>query len=106
MHKRWVAQLEEEMFRQGDQERALGQPISPLMDRAKGGVTKIQTGFFNIVAMPMYKAFADTFPAASDMLDNLRLNCSMWSGLEAKAASELAATKAAANGSGCDGSPA
>ena len=42
------------MFRQGDRERALGQPISPLMDRTKGGVTKSQTGFFNIVAMPMY----------------------------------------------------
>ena len=32
----------------------MGQPISPLMDRTKGGVTKSQTGFFNIVAMPMY----------------------------------------------------
>ena len=44
----------QEMFRQGDRERALGQPISPLMDRTKGGVTKSQTGFFNIVALPMY----------------------------------------------------
>jgi hypothetical protein len=43
-----------EMFRQGDRERALGLPISPLMDRAKGGVTKSQTGFFSIVALPMY----------------------------------------------------
>ena len=42
------------MFRQGDRERALGQPVSPLMDRTKGGVTKSQTGFFNIVAMPIY----------------------------------------------------
>ena len=42
------------MFRQGDRERALGQPVSPLMDRTKGGVTKSQTGFFNIVALPIY----------------------------------------------------
>ena len=44
----------QEMFRQGDRERALGQPISPLMDRVKGGVTKSQTGFFNIVALPLF----------------------------------------------------
>lgn len=42
------------MFRQGDREKTLGQPVSPLMDRVKGGVTKSQTGFFNIVALPMY----------------------------------------------------
>ena len=42
------------MFRQGDREKSLGQPVSPLMDRARGGVTKSQTGFFNIVARPIY----------------------------------------------------
>ncbi len=36
--------LEEEFFRQGDQERALGLPISPLFDRAKQGVSKSQVG--------------------------------------------------------------
>ena len=43
------------MFLQGDRERALGQPVSPLMDRTKGGVTKSQTGFFSIVALPIYQ---------------------------------------------------
>ena len=42
------------MFLQGDNERALGQPISPLMDRSKGGVTKSQTGFFKVVALPQF----------------------------------------------------
>ena len=42
------------MFRQGDREKTLGQPVSPLMDRARGGVTKSQTGFFNIVARPIF----------------------------------------------------
>ena len=45
VHLRWVKRLEEEMFRQGDQERAHGLPVSPLMDRLKGqGITKSQTG--------------------------------------------------------------
>ena len=30
------------MFRQGDQERALRLPVSPLMDRSKSGITKSQ----------------------------------------------------------------
>jgi hypothetical protein len=49
--------LEEELFRQGDQERNNGLPISPLMDRHKAGITKSQTGFFDIVALPMYQSF-------------------------------------------------
>jgi cAMP-specific phosphodiesterase 4 len=43
------------MFQQGDQERALGQRVSPLMDRTKGGVTKSQCGFFNVVALPLFQ---------------------------------------------------
>ena len=42
------------MFRQGDRERALNQPVSPLMDRTKQGITKSQAGFFAVVALPMY----------------------------------------------------
>jgi hypothetical protein len=38
----------QEMFRQGDRERELGLPISPLMDRTKAGVTKSQPGFFQV----------------------------------------------------------
>ena len=76
----------QEMFLQGDRERALEHPVSPLMDRTKGGVTKSQTGFFNIVATPMYKAFVDTFPTASDVFDNLMVNFNMWAELEAKQA--------------------
>lgn len=44
----------QELFQQGDRERALGQPISPLMDRTKSGIQKSQTGFFAVVAQPMY----------------------------------------------------
>ena len=45
VHMCWVKRLEEEMFRQGDQERVHSLPISPLMDRLKGqGITKSQTG--------------------------------------------------------------
>jgi hypothetical protein len=44
--------------RQGDRERAAGLAVSPLMDRARGGITKSQVGFFDIVALPLYKSLA------------------------------------------------
>lgn len=39
---RWVVQLEEEFFRQGDVERVKGMSISPLFDRNQQGITKSQ----------------------------------------------------------------
>lgn len=42
VHQRWVAGLEEELFRQGDNEKQLHMLVSPLMDRSKGGITKSQ----------------------------------------------------------------
>ena len=41
---RWVGNLEEAFFRQGDEEKRLGLPVSPLFDRDKAGVTKSQVG--------------------------------------------------------------
>ena len=41
---RWVGNLEEEFFRQGDEEKRLRLPVSPLLDRDKAGVTKSQVG--------------------------------------------------------------
>ena len=41
---KWVHLLEEEMFTQGDLEKQRGYPVSPLMDRDKGGITKSQPG--------------------------------------------------------------
>ncbi|GAX85763.1 hypothetical protein CEUSTIGMA_g13178.t1 [Chlamydomonas eustigma] len=80
VHLRWVKRLEEEMFRQGDKERAHGLPISPLMDRRKGqGITKSQTGFFNFVALPMYRSMADAFPSCSPLLEAVKENYEYWS---------------------------
>ena len=41
--------MEEELFRQGDQEKLLGLPVSPFFDRDKPGVTKSQVGGWNDV---------------------------------------------------------
>ena len=82
VHSEWVRLLEEEMFLQGDKERALGQPISPLMDRTKAGVTKSQVGFFSVVALPLFSAFSQVFPAAEGLVANVRANCNHWREVE------------------------
>jgi hypothetical protein len=42
VHKRWVLNLEEEFFQQGDEEKRNDLPVSALFDREKPGVTKSQ----------------------------------------------------------------
>ncbi|GLI61128.1 hypothetical protein VaNZ11_003403 [Volvox africanus] len=68
VHKRWLSSLEEEFFRQGDRERQLGIPISPLFDRSKQGVSKSQVGFYEFVALPMVHALCSAFPGTQPLM--------------------------------------
>ncbi|KAG2493194.1 hypothetical protein HYH03_008614 [Edaphochlamys debaryana] len=95
VHCRWLGVLEEEFFRQGDREAALGLPISPLFDRAKQGVSKSQVGFYDFVALPLAHALASAFPGAAPILDCFHANYDHWRAVEARAA---AANAPAGNG--------
>uniref|UniRef100_A0A1I8FXM7 Phosphodiesterase n=1 Tax=Macrostomum lignano TaxID=282301 RepID=A0A1I8FXM7_9PLAT len=44
LHQRWTSQLNEEFFAQGDREKQLGLPCSPLCDREKTMVASSQVG--------------------------------------------------------------
>ncbi|GAX76727.1 hypothetical protein CEUSTIGMA_g4174.t1 [Chlamydomonas eustigma] len=66
--------LEEEFFRQGDKERELGMPLTPLFDRTKAGVSKAQKGFIDFIAMPLLKSFVHVFPECQPLLLELKLN--------------------------------
>lgn len=77
-HRKWVAFLEEEFFRQGDREKSHSLNVSPLMDRAAKGISKSQIGFFDIVAMPLFQSFSQVFCDATPLLDALRDNYMMW----------------------------
>ena len=54
LHHKWAVKLEEEMFRQGDLERAKNMAVSPLMDRhsSAGGITRTQAGLCERHAQP------------------------------------------------------
>uniref|UniRef100_A0A7S0RAQ3 Phosphodiesterase n=1 Tax=Chlamydomonas leiostraca TaxID=1034604 RepID=A0A7S0RAQ3_9CHLO len=99
VHGRWVSLLEEELFRQGDLEKAKSLAVSALMDRTRGGITKSQTGFFNIVALPLYSAFCKVFPGCRPQLDAVTENYEMWREEEER-------EKAAEHGTGGMGSRA
>lgn len=75
---RWVAQLEEEFFRQGDVERAAGMTISPLFDRSKQGITKSQVGFFDIVIIPLFHTFSKVFGNCKPLLTYVMRNYRYW----------------------------
>lgn len=59
MH-RWTMQLLEEFFRQGDKERELGLPFSPLCDRNNTLVAESQIGFIEFIVEPSMQVCSDT----------------------------------------------
>ncbi|KAG2486573.1 hypothetical protein HYH03_014743 [Edaphochlamys debaryana] len=78
VHKRWLAALEEEFFLQGDREKALGLPISPLFDRSKQGASKSQVGFFDFVALPLIRALGEAFLGARPIQACFEANYAHW----------------------------
>jgi len=80
VHHRWSHHLEEEFFRQGDAEKALGVPISPLMDRSKTGVNypSNQIGFLDVIIVPMLESFVQVFPGAALLLEKAKTNREEW----------------------------
>lgn len=86
VHMKWVDALEEEYFRQGDQERAFfgDDQVSALMDRSKGGITKSQCGFFEIVVQPLYESFVQVFPGAQAACKCFKLNHELWKAVETR----------------------
>ncbi|PNW86010.1 hypothetical protein CHLRE_03g204689v5 [Chlamydomonas reinhardtii] len=87
VHKRWLGVLEEEFFNQGDRERALGIPISPLFDRNKQGVSKSQVGFYDFVGLPLVHAVSSAFPGARPLMSCFLANYDYWKSREAPAPS-------------------
>ena len=53
--------------------------VSPLMDRnEKGGMTRSQLGFFNIVGAPLFLAVIELFQEAQPMMQGLQANYHQW----------------------------
>mmetsp|Transcript_41533 Transcript_41533/g.98429 ORF Transcript_41533/g.98429 Transcript_41533/m.98429 type:complete len:207 (+) Transcript_41533:643-1263(+) len=80
VHCMWSSCLQNEMFAQGDMEAALGMDISPLMDRTKRGCMhpENQLGFFDVIVVPLLKAFSTAFHGANKCLELTATNRRNW----------------------------
>jgi hypothetical protein len=83
----WTERVVEEFFRQGDREKELGIPISPMMNREKPNVEKSQIGFMDYVINPLFKLWSQLIPDESQCcLDNIKFNRQHWESQLASAA--------------------
>ncbi|CAK0834031.1 unnamed protein product [Prorocentrum cordatum] len=100
LHLRFVRDLEAELFAQGDQESALGLEVSCLMDRERPGVASSQVGFFEAVALPVFRSLARACRALQPLLRGAEDNHRYWQGLPGPAG---AGPSAAPSGEGLGG---
>jgi len=84
----WTCRLLQEFWAQGDEERSLGFPISPLCDRESGmeTIAKGQLGFVNFLILPFYKTITNLIPETVEAMEQLALNVTFWQGRAADGA--------------------
>ena len=73
----WTERVVQEFFEQGDAEKRLKLPVTPMMDRDRASVPKQQIGFYNFVVKPMYEAFAMLVPLERQF-ENLDVVMQYW----------------------------
>ncbi|EFX75430.1 hypothetical protein DAPPUDRAFT_306811 [Daphnia pulex] len=59
IHVQWTHRIAEEFYEQGDEEAALGMPISPYMDRNNPQLAKLQESFINHLVAPLCNAYGE-----------------------------------------------
>lgn len=76
---KWTSLIMEEFFKQGDEERRIGIPISVFMDRNATNVPKCQLGFIDYIVQPLFEPWTK-FLDQPDFkgLDNLNDNREYW----------------------------
>ncbi|XP_043189067.1 cGMP-inhibited 3',5'-cyclic phosphodiesterase A-like [Amphibalanus amphitrite] len=60
LHYQWTQRIAEEFYEQGDEELALGLPVSPYMDRKNPQLAKLQESFINHLVGPMCNAYYES----------------------------------------------
>lgn len=86
VHKYAVCALEEEFFKQGDQERELGLAIMPLMDRTCDSAARSQGFFLEKLVQPLLEPFCQCVSEelSGDLMRNLKENRDQWAELVLK----------------------
>ncbi|XP_013136067.1 PREDICTED: calcium/calmodulin-dependent 3',5'-cyclic nucleotide phosphodiesterase 1A [Papilio polytes] len=82
LHHRWTMSLLDEFFLQGDKERELGLPFSPLCDRNNTLVAESQIGFIEFIVEPSMGVCADMLECILGPLHSNTKNTANASGQE------------------------
>merc|ERR1712152_57707 len=75
---KWANRYLEEAFKQGDQERDLGIPVSAGMDRNTAQLPASQIGFIKFVVKRLYQLLAELIDSAEVVVDNMLANEKYW----------------------------
>lgn len=93
--RKWSYKVCEEFFRQGDYERRLNLPVTPLCDRHTTSIPKIQAGFFKHVVTPLYvewhRFLGDGLSVS--LMEYLKANQKKWETLITQEAAEETETE-------------
>ncbi|XP_076367981.1 high affinity 3',5'-cyclic-AMP phosphodiesterase 7A-like [Tachypleus tridentatus] len=78
--KQWSYQVCEELFQQGDIETELSLPITPVCDRTKTSVARIQTDFLRFVVTPLFVMWHKflSSPLSHELMQHLHHNQIKW----------------------------
>ncbi|CAH2104240.1 unnamed protein product [Euphydryas editha] len=82
LHHRWTMSLLDEFFLQGDKERELGLPFSPLCDRNNTLVAESQIGFIDFIVEPSMGVCADMLECILGPLHSSSKNSTSTAGQE------------------------
>eukprot|EP00741_Cyanophora_paradoxa_P003254 tig00000691_g3162.t1 len=98
--KRWGDVLQEEFFHQGDKERELGLPVSPMCDRRVVVQAQSQLGFSNAIAQPLWNDLVKVFGELQECITNLQGNAKTWLSVLELGSAAMASHLSSASASG------
>jgi cAMP-specific phosphodiesterase 4 len=76
--RRWAARVTDEMFAQGDRERAGGLDVTGTCDRRTQSRVGLQVGFIDAVAGPFLRGLAGRYPGLGGLVRQLEENRRGW----------------------------
>ncbi|XP_076331821.1 high affinity 3',5'-cyclic-AMP phosphodiesterase 7A-like isoform X2 [Tachypleus tridentatus] len=78
--KQWSYQVCEELFKQGDVETELCLPVTPICDRTRTSVARIQSDFLRYVVSPLFVMWHQFLKSSlsQELMRNLRSNQARW----------------------------
>jgi cAMP-specific phosphodiesterase 4 len=79
IYSKWVGKVTDEFFAQGDKEKELGMPVSPMCERSTTNIANMQLGFMDFIVAPWYLAMFKIFPSGLlPLAENIQHNYIHW----------------------------